>query len=299
MVVLGIEENRGLIYEGSGTYGHGVWPAPVITPAKIVFETAGPLKATGSNDCATSAYKFREDAYDPIARIRRGRFYSGHGVQSQPKEWFLQPHPALPFELRETDDHKIRKRLHTFNKVNFYNDFIKGKNEQPLVLLGIDDRFTVWTVVDVEAISTGEDLVTLKSAMNSFGILPKYNTKKIDKKFRAQVVECLDTFTDEVYRSAPVSVIDRARDAASQILLAYFKLTGKEVKDLSRIAELLSKKDLMVAANSAHSIARLHSRAKPSEKHRRKVRPIREQDAEFAVKCVGIILCEIGWADWI
>lgn len=54
-----------------------------------------------------------------------------------------------------------------------------------------------------------------------------------------------------------------------------------------------------VITNSAQSIARLHARAKPSEQNRRQMRPIREQDAEFAIKCVGIILCEIGWADWV
>ena len=250
MAVLGIEENRGLIYEGdSGCYGHGIWPAPVITPARIVFESEGPLKAAQSNDTVNSAYRFREDAYDPIARVRRGRFYSGHGVQSQPKEWFLQPHPALPSELREMDDHKIRKRLYTFNNVRFYNDFIKDRKEQPLVLLGVDDRFTIWTVIDVEAISTGEDLVTLKAARNSFGILPKYNVQKIPEPFRLQVIESLNAFNDEVHRAAPVSVIDRARDAASHVLLAFFELTGKDTKDLGPLADKLVEKIESIMSN--------------------------------------------------
>jgi len=189
--------------------------------------------------------------------------------------------------------------LDTFGGVLVGSEFIKDGKEQPLVLLGVGDRFTVWTIINVEAISTGEDLFTLK-ARSGLGVLPVVEESKVPEAFRASVRESLDGLAEEVHRSAPVSVIDRARDAASYILLAYFNASGKDARDLSALAKNLENKNenKIVAASSAKIIARLHARAKPSERERRNMRPSREQDAELATQCVGTILCEIGWANW-
>jgi hypothetical protein len=111
-------------------------------------------------------------------------------------------------------------------------------------------------------------------------------------------MESLDNFADEVHRASPVSVIDRARDAASQMLLAYYNATGKDAKDLGHLAKRLLEDQSIVAGNVASIIARLHSRAKPSERERQEMRAIREQDAQLVVQCVGTLLCELNWADW-
>ncbi|WP_428409072.1 hypothetical protein [Hyphococcus sp.] len=298
MIRLGIEEDKWLIYEGdAGYFGRAIWPAPVITPAKIVFESEGPLIAERRGEDRTTACRFREDSYDPVSRIRRGRFYTAQDIGQQPTQWRVHPHPALPFEAHYAPDRLgLVKRLHTFRNMLFFREFIKDRKEQPLVLLGFDDCFTVWVVTDVEAISSGEDLVTLK-ARGTFGILPVYDDQKIPERYRAKVTETLDTFADSVHRSAPISVIDRARDAASQILLAHFNLSGEDAKDLGNLAKR-AEKDRLVVASASHIIARLHARNKPSERERRKMRAIREQDAELATQCLGVILCELGWAEW-
>ncbi len=163
------------------------------------------------------------------------------------------------------------------------------------MLLGVDDRFTVWTIIDVEAIVTGEDLVTLK-ARNSFGILPDLKKDKIPEPFRAKITEALNTFTDEVHRSAPASVIDRARDAAVHILLAYFDLQGAAAEDLGKLIKRLEP-DKRIAASAATIIARLHARTKPSEQARRELFPIRERDVDLTIQCVGTLLCELEFAE--
>jgi hypothetical protein len=200
-------------------------------------------------------------------------------------------------ETSLTNKHEIPKRLDTFQAKTIWHAYIKDRSEQPLVLLGLDERFTVWTIIDIEAISTGEDLVTLK-ARSSLGILPEIDINKISKPFRPLVSESLNAFRDEVYRSAPISVIDRARDAASQILLAHFELSGTSARDLGELAKKLESEKMVMAASAAKMIARLHSRAKPVERAKRELRPIREQDAQLATQCLGTILCELGWADW-
>ncbi len=167
----------------------------------------------------------------------------------------------------------------------------------PLVLLGADERFTAWTIISVEAIVTGEDLVTLK-ARSSFGILPKIIDANVSAAFKVKLSETLTLFADEVHRASPVSVIDRARDAAAHALLAYFQLQGGDAQDLGKLIKRLQDENKAVAANAANIIARLHARAKPSEQEKHELRSIREQDAGLATQCLGTLLCEIDFAEW-
>ena len=294
MLSIGIEKHQGLVYEGTGRYGRAVWPTPIITPAKILFESEEDLKAESSNDSITSACRFREDFFDPISRIRRGRFYFADN--SQPLRWFLQPHPAMPFETTEKK-HDLTKDLDTFNGNTIWHKFIKDQKTLPIVLLGLDDRFTTWKIIDVEAISTGEDLVTLK-AQSKFGVLPELISEEIPEIYRAAIDESLNNFIDTTHHSAPTSVIDRARDAASMILIAYFNAGQEKAKDLGNLTKKLESEQMSIASSAAKIIARLHARAKPVEKQKRQLRAIREQDAELASQCLGVMLCELGWANW-
>lgn len=294
MIVIGIEKHHGLVYEGDGNYGRGVWPTPVITPACFVYPSEGDLKAHHSSD--VFGYRFREDSFDPIARIRRGRFY--HAAQQQPMQWArCSHHPGFPLDAIDPQVHAKSKSLETFHGNPIWHQHIQGKQELPIVLLGVDDRFTAWTIINVEAIVTGEDLVTLK-ARNSFGILPKMLAGEVPEVFQAKLNETLVTFTDEVHRSSPVSVIDRARDVATYALLAYFDLQKEDALDLGDLIKRLRSEGLIIAENSANIIARLHARAKPAEQEKRDLRSIREQDADLAVQCVGALLCELGFAEW-
>jgi len=293
MVTIGIEKYEGLVYEGSGTFGRGVWPTPVITPATFVYPSEGKIKAHESSN--VFGYRFREDSFDPVSRVRRGRFYSGAGTQ--PQHWLVSVHPANPPYSVTTRERELGKELETFQANPIWYKYIKGRRELPLVLLGVDDRFTVWSIISVEYISTGEELVTLK-ARSSLGILPHIDESKIPERFLTKFNQTLDHFVDEVHRASPVSVIDRARDLATLALLAHFDLQKENAQDLGRLTKMLEANNLAIAANSASIIARLHARAKPSEQERRQLLQIREQDAELVVQCIGTILCEIGFAEW-
>ena len=60
----------------------------------------------------------------------------------------------------------------------------------------------------------------------------------------------------------------------------------------------MKNKQKVIAVAAAKIIARLHARAKPVEKVKHSLREICQQDAELAAQCLGIILCELGWANW-
>lgn len=245
MINIGIEKHQGLVYEVDANRGRPVWPTPVITPAVFVDPSSGAMKAESSNN--VFGYRFREDSYDPIARIRRGRFYCSEN-SAQPQNCLVSPHPAVPMESIAPDIHAHNKQLEIFYGNPIWHKHIEGKRELPLVLLGADARFTAWTIISVEAIVTGEDLVTLK-ARSSFGILPKIIDANVPEAFKAKLAETLVLFADEVHRASPVSVIDRARDAAAHALLAYFQLQGSDAQDLAQLTKRLQGENKIVAAN--------------------------------------------------
>lgn len=287
---IGIDRNNHAVYEGESFYGRPLWPAPILTPATIVFPSEAPLNAPTNHEPDFGEFIFREDSFDPVAGIRRGRFYENSGMQ--PQEWHVTIMGGAGLKT-------IPERLHTYDGHSIWHKYLKGRNERPLVCLGFADRFTIWTIINVEATSTREDMVTLK-ARRGLGILPDLDRDKIPEKHRNVVLESLEGFVDEVHRSAPTSVIDRARDAVSQILLAYFNVMPSDAKDISDQIKKLEKeeKPKVIAISAAKIIRRFHARAKPSEQMKYDLMAIREQDAELVIQCVGTILCELGWAEW-
>ena len=293
---LGIDKNCNLFYEGKANWGHAVWPSPVVTPAEIVTEPEGRLHSEDGRNHVTDDMVFREDSFDPVTRIRRGRFYQAGN--RQPSEWHVQVHPAVPNEALRADKGIIEKSLDTFYGHPIRHQFSKCR-KQPMVRLGVKDRLTLWNIIAIESISTGEDLVTLKSC-SSLGILPEVESSGIPESSRKAVMETLDIFADEVHRAAPASVIDRARESISQVLLAHLALEGENAKDLGDLIKVLERKhgQKVITIAAAKIIARLHARAKPVEKAKHSLREICQQDAELATQCVGVILCELGWANW-
>jgi len=164
---------------------------------------------------------------------------------------------------------------------------------------------TPWAVVNVETIHTGEELVTLK-ARQSIGVLPRLRLDQVPESARSNIIEKLEALENDFQRAGVESVVDRSREAASAILSAYLQKGGDEGakgKDLGplvkRLSDSSSPNGNRVLACAAEIPQRLHSRAKHAEQEKRgTIHPIREQDAELAVLCVGTMLRDMGWADW-
>lgn len=170
MTQIGIDQDSGFIYEGRSNWGHPIWPAPMLSPAAVASSEDRELKPVSTHDLLMVPLMFREDSFDPVSRVRRGRLYER--VEMQPAEWFVLPHPAVPDEYRKSADAggHIRKRLATFRAFSLRVKFPHIALDQPLILLGMADRFTVWTLVSIEFLSSGDELLVLK-ARQSLGSL--------------------------------------------------------------------------------------------------------------------------------
>lgn len=295
MISIGLDTSNSLVYEADSSKYNGrlLWPTPVISHANIVQPDSKEFKAKSSQD--VFGYIFREDYFDPITRIRRGRFYKAENSLNQ--DWRILPHPAKPYKGHVNPGVPHPERLDTFtSNMSVWHEYIAGKQEKPFVLLGRNDCYTVWEIVAVEEIHTRESLVTLK-ARDSLGVLPRLIPENIPKRYREALQESVQIFMDEAYRSAPSSVIDRARDVATWAANAYLELSDEKTEDLGELVKKLRDQKRVIAESAANIIARLHARAKPVEQEKRKLPPIRERGAQLSVQCVGALLCELGYAE--
>jgi len=297
-VELGIDKSRNLVYEGSGAWGHAIWPSPIVLP--LAFTTTA-SKVIEAADGALNplSYVFREDAFDPVSRVRYGRLYQA--ASSQPKMWHVGIHPALPHEERESNKGVVTKELNNFHTARLNNALSDLVDGQPLAVLGTKDSYTVWTILSRETTVTGDELLTLKSRQ-TFGALPNVDEGVIPAGGRSKVLRALRTFQEDIYRAAPESVVDRAREAATVVLSVYEEEKGiaPKEKELGKLIRGLDKEEPRKnnVINAARMVAIFHSRGKHAEKEKRLVRELVEQDAELAVQCVGTILCDLGWAQW-
>lgn len=299
-MMIGIDSNLNLVYEGSSMWGHALWPAPFLIPAVVKLSTEAALVPPRLHNLqAPHLVLFREDAFDPVSRIRRGRFY--RAGQSQSMYWQVYPHPAMseaPDQGNPTGT--LRKLLLTFHSHLLANEIPNLGKQQLLVTLGSEESFSIWSVVGVEKIATSEELVTLK-ARQSIGVLPRLHDEAIPEAGREKVRAALDKLAEDMYRAGPESVADRAREAATAVLGVYLQERGiaKPGLDLGALIKKMEEDSKIVAANAANIVRLFHGRGKTAVQEKLAFRPLREQDAELAVQCVGTILCELEWADWV
>lgn len=301
--VLGVEESRGLVFEGNDPYGaHLVWPTPVMTPAQFVDSSAEEF--SGLNTGSIVEYYFREDMFDPISRVRRGRFYKFSGASGG--QWHVLPYPqvTIPRASKNNDGLISVPSLVEYRSCAISGELSNLGLSHAVIVLGKMQSFTIWNIIHVETSFTGEEMVTLK-ARQSLGALPIVNWSTVPDDAVATVREKLDVLEDDYHRAGVESVVDRAREATTAILSGYLQQQGvveAKGKDLGELIGLLTKingkNGQRIVACAAEIPQRLHSRAKHAEQEARETRPLREQDAELAVQCVGVMLCDLGWAAW-
>ncbi len=302
---IGIEKDLGLFYEGAFRHGHTVSPIPVTAPAALISEAGFPPKLPPPNAPEQVDMLFREDSFDAVTRVRRGRLYIA--TQSRPEHWEVFPHPNRPAEAKEAKmgPGTLTRPLYSFQPLAVPHRLreIHAAGGRPLVVIGTDASFTIWTISSIEGSTSTEYLVTLRGRQ-TFGALPDLNLAAIPQACRQAVQEAVAKLRDEVFRAGPGSVVDRCRDAASAALSGHLQNLGaigpgkeldEQIKVLNGFEDAKKKR---VAAAAAEIVRVLHSREKPSVRERLPVPPVREQEAELSVYCVGSLLCELGWAEW-
>src|SRR3989344_6910455 len=113
--MIAFDPNTWLMYEGLSNYGHGVSPAPVGSVASFGQAEADWRRVPASGAVRDASCVFREDYFDPVSRMRRGRFYEVAG-RSQPDDWRVHKHPVVAEDIgRQEPDGRFKKSLISFS----------------------------------------------------------------------------------------------------------------------------------------------------------------------------------------
>jgi hypothetical protein len=294
--MLGIDGDTRVYYEGPAQTGVAIWPAQFISLATVLRSEGDYADVPAATNLGNARLLFREDHFDSVTRIRRGRFYN-RASDAQPQLWAVQAHPALPSDSRLIGaGGLIKKQLY-----GFHDWAARANLREPLteitIVLGVREAMTLWRVLGIERISTGEDLVTLKSKSN-MGVLPEVAQDRLPEAARNRVMEAVGHVVEMAYRASPESIIDRCRDLSAIVLGAYFQelVLNASHKDLGDLARIAKNEKRHLIENSARIINLLHSRGKPNEQSKRGVATPRDEDATLALECAGTIIREVGWA---
>ncbi len=297
--LLGIDDSHGLVYEGDNNYGaHLVWPTPILTPAIFLDSTAKEFTSAKVGDPVT--YYFREDAFDPVSRIRRGRFYKYSGASGA--NWYVLPSPLVTIPRTQVTDGMLHISVADYVRSIVSAELKTLGIPYPVVVLGKGTSSTIWRIINIEAGFTGEELVTLK-ARQSMGALPELDMGKMQDIIGSNIQEALQTLEDDYHLASPESVVDRANEAATRILNVFLVLMGRSTQDslnkaIMEAAKLDQKDKKEIVRNAADIVRLLHGRTKYAVQKDKNTRDVREQDAELAMQCIGVMLCDLGWAAW-
>lgn len=177
MRTIGVDIDQDLVFEGQNTYGRFASPHPTILVATALSVGPDSVSVPHADDLYQAKLVFREDTFDAVTRLRRGRFYE-RGEGSQPQHWQVRDPTHVftgsPFSVR----------LYGFRAWPALNNLHIGVTPS-IVALGARTAFSVWRVIDVERTATGEDLVTLK-ARGSMGLLPELDMSVVPADARSR-----------------------------------------------------------------------------------------------------------------
>lgn len=298
--MIGIDTNTNLVYEGESVYGHGVWPTPILTNATLIQKEGDWNRVPKSRQLLDSVLLFREDTFDPVTRVRRGRLYQ----RGTKETWHVPAHPAAPNNRNGMqDDFLFHPLLCSFSPCWMQ---IKDKDlSRLLVVLGSDHASTVWRVLSVEASIFGEEIFTLR-ARSTYGALPELIEDAIPQEGRREVLELLDRVTTAAFRSSAAEISEMCRPAFTVVLREWLRAMGTPpedlvAKDIGQLLQVMEKRHPAATEyGSIKAVAKIvnvfHSRGKPNEMERYGTRPISEDDAQMLLHNLGFLLREFTWA---
>lgn len=288
MECFGISEADGTIYEGDVNSGFRPAIPPLVVPIHFPAFT---LTSWTSKVGKYSLTLFREDFFDPITRVRRGRIFVLRSP-SQPVTWTVYD-PFRPRPQLNTMNREERVQLYERSCLSPLRTGVLSSANH-IAIIGEEPFISFWKIVSIETSVHETPILTLKS-YRSLGDLPELDQDCVPQELKTTLVEVLEKVANSNHRSGAVDVVDRCRDALSVV---FGHLSGNRGDDLGHAIKKVQslKGSPQLACYAANVVARLHSRGKPNEEFTHGTRPVSEEDAQLAVGCLGLVLKEVGWA---
>lgn len=290
---LGICRHTGRVYEGSSGSGIPVEGRSNLFP--IAFHELNIDAPTHSVD-GFPPLLFREDSFDPITKIRRGRVVK-LSTEMQPKVWRV--HDPFRKDLKSgswANGAAQETELITYQRSPLNE--LRGLSKFPNVTIGEAPHHSIWSILAIEKQYDGALLLTLK-AIRSLGVVPEVDFNKYSAPARKELKRALEQVEVSANKLSPKDTVDRCRDALS---IVFGDLADNLTLDLGQgINKYLERNKVKdpkrdgqdLISKNADIVRVLHSRGKPNESHKHSTRLIDEEDANLALNCLRFVLTEL------
>ncbi|ARL22913.1 hypothetical protein BOC55_10100 [Burkholderia pseudomallei] len=298
---LGIEHENGLVYEGTDNPSHLTVPAPIISQCTLIESPSdlGNLPRGMQGD--PFRWIFREDSFDPVSRVRRGRLFQSFG-QANRVSVFVEAHPNLLSDSRRrTDDGRVQKDLNVFIHCSELLSH-PNRGEGLQLAIGNTQAHSLWRILQTEQTVSRDVLVTLR-AESAFGVLPALNMTKIPEENQKPISDAYTRVMQVAYRDSPTSVVDQCRNLCAVVSARWlYMLTGNRTileEDLgdciTAVKKHFGEKQQRLIRAALETVNLLHPRGKDNERERYDLREVSKEDAELALHATGFVLTELGW----
>ena len=298
---LGIERQNGLIYEGKENPSHLVMPTPMVSQCALIESPTDLANLPRGMDSDPFRWVFREDWFDPVSRVRRGRlFQSFSNVSWEPITVDAHPFSSSDFAVGRNDG-RVAKQMSVFiHCTQLLNR--QGRGEGLQLAIGSVGAYSLWRILQTE-LTVNQDVVVTLRAESPFGVLPSLDLAKVPDDSRKAVTDAYDRVMNVAYRESPTSVVDQCRNLGAVLGDRWlFHLTGNKKKlehDLgpciTAIREHFGEQNYRLLRAALETINLLHPRGKENERERYGLREVSNEDAELALHAAGFVIREIGW----
>lgn len=298
---LGIEQQNGLVYEGTDNPSHLTVPTPIISQCALI-EAPSDLDSLPHGIMSDPfRWIFREDSFDPVSRVRRGRLFQSFEKVSRVSS-FVEAHPNLLSDSRRrTEDGRVQKDLNVFiHCTEVLGRPNRGEGLQ--LAIGNAQAHSLWRILQTEQTVSQDVLVTLR-AESAFGVLPALEMDKIPEENRQPVSDAYDRVMQVAYRDSPTSVVDQCRNLCAVVSARWlYALTGSRAileEDLggciTAVKKHFGEKEQRLIRAALETVNLLHPRGKDNERERYDLREVSKEDAELALHATGFVITELGW----
>ncbi|MFM0619770.1 hypothetical protein PQR37_37565 [Paraburkholderia nemoris] len=299
---LGIDRTTGQVYEGKEDPRYLAVPTPVVSQCKFIESLSDLGSLPIGLDQDPFAWIFREESFDPVSRIRRGRIYQSLG-NSGWESVLVDAHPfaSSDYGTGRTDG-RVSKQLCVYIHCSqLLNKPQRGEGTR--LAIGVAGSFSMWRVLQTESTVSQDVLVTLR-AESALGILPALDESKIHPENLAHVKQAFERVLNAAYRELPTSVVDQCRNLCVVLVSRWlYQCSGdKSVlgEDLARCIKAIQRQfgqdSRWLLRSTLEVVNMLHPRGKGNERHRYSLRDVIEEDASLAVHATGFVVREVGWA---
>lgn len=275
-----------------------MWGARPVLPSPSLFYlqiAATPEEAQNGLLKSQSEFDkllFREDSFDPVSKMRRGRIYKPG--TSQPSQCRV-----LPFTIAEYDEARNNKGVVTKSLFSYQSYRLPqwSPSLELFAAVGSDTAHSMWRIVSNDCMCLNEELLTMRP-LYFLGTLPDLLQDEIPEEWRSKVIDSVKKVADSMYKANADSIVELCRHAASATLFATFheRIPQAQKKDLRNLANIAEQEKRRIIAHCGKTIADLHSRLKPNNQEHYGFRSVSERDAELAVHCLSFILIDLGYA---